>query len=215
MVKLTRSLVLVTAILSFGMTVRGGQVLQTPPGLSPGDTFRFVFITDGTTYADSSTIGDYNSFVNGDAGGATYNGSVVNWVAIGSTSSVSAINNVGQTATPVYLVDGTLVTTSTTSTGLWSGSLLDPIDEDITGTLHRNLVTWTGTNTNGSSSSHPLGDFLGVTYGVREHDRNVGALEGVAGALLSGAHVRNFAGPDRCPLRARRSLPCRIPDWST
>jgi hypothetical protein len=53
MVKLTRLLVLVTAVLSFGMTVRGRQVLQTPAGLSPGDTFRFVFIIS----ADDRNVG--------------------------------------------------------------------------------------------------------------------------------------------------------------
>jgi hypothetical protein len=92
---------------------------------------------------------------------------VVNWSAIASTRSLSAINNVGQTSTPVYLADGTLVTTSTTSTGLWSGSLLDPIDEDLSGVGVRTGSTglWTGTNTNGTASTSPLGDFFGVTIG--------------------------------------------------
>jgi hypothetical protein len=116
-----------------GQAEAGGIALSTPAGLSPGESFRFVFITDGTTVATSSSIATYNSFVNAQAGGATYAGSVVNWATIGSTSSVSALSNVGQTATPVYLADGILITTSTTSTGLWSGSLLNPIDEDLSG----------------------------------------------------------------------------------
>ncbi len=105
--------------------------------------------------------------MNAQAGGATYDGSAVNWVAIGSTSSVSAINNVGQTATPVYLADGTLVTTSTTSTGLWSGSLLNPIDEDLSGMgLHSGSTgVWSGSNTAGKSSGNSLGDFFGVSIG--------------------------------------------------
>jgi LPXTG-motif cell wall-anchored protein len=161
-------LVLVTVILGFGVPVRGGEVLKTPAGISVGDTFRFVFITDRTTNAISSSIAHYNSFVNAQAGGATYDGSVVNWVAIGSTSSAKAINNVGQTMTPVYLADGTLVTTSTTSTGLWSGSLLHPIDETLSGMGVNTGSTgvWTGTNTNGSTSANPLGDFFGVTTGA-------------------------------------------------
>jgi hypothetical protein len=166
--KRIRWFVLVTVILGFGVPVRGGQVLKTPAGLGAGDTSRFVFITDGTTNAASSSIAHYNSFVNAQAGGATYEGSVVNWVAIGSTSSASAINNVGQTQTPVYLAYGTLVTTSTTSTGLWSGSILHPIDEDLAGMgVHTGSTgVWTGTNTNGSTSANPLGDFFGVTIGV-------------------------------------------------
>ncbi len=148
-----------------GPAEAGGIALSTPAGLSPGESFRFVFITDGTTTALSGNIATYKAFVNAQAGGATYDGSVVKWVAIGSTSSTSAISNVRQTNTPVYLADGTLVTTSTTSSGLWSGSLLNPIDEDLSGGLFNHQGTWTGTNTNGSASANHLGDFFGVVIG--------------------------------------------------
>ena len=40
--------------------VAGGIALSTPAGLSPGDTFRFVFVTDGITCATSSDIANYN-----------------------------------------------------------------------------------------------------------------------------------------------------------
>lgn len=133
---LTTRLALATAILWIGLGARGraeaGAItLSTPAGLSPGDSFRFVYITDQSDSSSSSNIADYNSFVNAQAGGATYDGSVVTWYAIGSTSSVNAIDNVGRSASPVYLADGTLVTSSTTSTGLWSGSIQNPIDEDL------------------------------------------------------------------------------------
>jgi hypothetical protein len=112
---LTRRLALFAATVCFGFGTGGwceaGIVLTTPTGLSAGDTFRVVFVTDGTTTALSSNIADYNSFVNAQAGGATYNGSVVSWAAIGSTSTVNAIDNVGISSAPVYLADGTLVTT--------------------------------------------------------------------------------------------------------
>ena len=122
--------------IGFGMGGRaeaGGIALSTPAGFSPGESFRFVFVTDGTTDATSANIAYYNNFVNAQAGGATYNGSVVSWVAIGSTSTVNAIDNVGQTPTPVYLADGTLVTSSTTTSGLWSGTLQNSINEDLSG----------------------------------------------------------------------------------
>ncbi len=168
----TRQLALAATMLglAFGVTgpAEAGIVLATPSGLAPGDQFRFVFITDGTTTATSSSIATYNNFVNTQAGGATYAGSVVTWEAIGSTVSESAINNVGQTATPVYLADGTLVTTSTTSSGLWSGSILNPIDEDLSGkgVSSGSTGVWTGTNTNGSASANHLDDFFGVTIGA-------------------------------------------------
>ena len=46
-----------------------GISLTTPAGLVPGDTFRFVFITDDFMSGSSSNIGDYNNFVNTEAGG--------------------------------------------------------------------------------------------------------------------------------------------------
>ena len=120
-----RRFAIVAAVLWLGSGLGGraeaGIILQTPAGLNPGDQFRFVFVTDGIRDATSTNIADYDSFVNAEAGGATYNGVVVNWLAIGSTDSVDAIDHVGQANAPVYLSDGTLVTTSTTSAGLWFG----------------------------------------------------------------------------------------------
>jgi hypothetical protein len=129
-----------------GRAEAGGIALSTPTGLSPGESFRFVFLTDGTTNANSPNIADYNSFVNAQAGGATFNGSVVLWVAIASTPTVNAIDNIGQTPiSGVYLADGTLVTPSTTSSGMWSGGILNPINEDLSGTKSEGTPVWTGT----------------------------------------------------------------------
>jgi hypothetical protein len=137
----------------------GGVVLQTPAGLKPGDQFRFAFLTDGMTNAESSDISTYDSFVQTQAGGATYNGATVKWRAIGSTATVDAINHIGQTQTPVYLVDGTEVTTSTTISGLWSSTLMHAIDEDITGATLPPSFVWTGTEISGVAGviDAPLG----------------------------------------------------------
>jgi hypothetical protein len=148
-----------------GRTEASGIALSTPAGLVYGDTFRFAFITDDFMSGSSSNIADYNNFVNTESAGATYNGSIVSWVAIGSTSSVNAIDNVGQSASPVYLADGTLVTSSTTSTGLWSGSLQNPIDEDLSGSVLKFLAVLTGTTTSGVASRDPLGNFSSITIG--------------------------------------------------
>jgi hypothetical protein len=64
-------------------------ILQTPAGLNPGDHFRFVFVTDGIRNATSTNIAEYDSFVNAQAGGATFDSVVVNWLAIGSTDSIA------------------------------------------------------------------------------------------------------------------------------
>ena len=135
--------------IGFGVGSRaeaGGLALSTPAGLSPGESFRFVFVTDGSITGTSTNIADYNNFVNAQAGGATYNGSVVTWVAIASTPTVNAVDNVGQSLAPVYLSNGTEVTTSTTSSGLWSGTLLNPIGFDLNGMSVNNpyVLVWTG-----------------------------------------------------------------------
>src|SRR5437879_10676798 len=116
---LPRLFLIVAAVLwlSSGLAGRAeaSTILQTPMGLNPGDHFRFVFVTDGIRDATSTNIMDYDSFVNAQAGGATYDGAVVSWLAIASTDSVDAIDHVGQAAAPLYLSDGTPVTTTTTS----------------------------------------------------------------------------------------------------
>jgi PEP-CTERM motif len=141
-----------------GGRAEAGIILQTPAGLNPGDQFRFVFVTDGSRDATSTNVADYDSFVNAEAGGATYNGVVVNWLAIGSTDSVDAIDHVGQAAAPVYLSDGTLVTTSTTAAGLWSRTLVHAISLDLAGNpVPPFTFVWTGTNPFGTGFGGPLG----------------------------------------------------------
>ena len=176
----TRRLVMFTfaSILWFGMPVRGGVILATPAGLQGGDQFRFVFLTPGSTQPFSSAIATYNSFVNAQAGGATYNGMAVTWSVIGSTFAVNAIDNIGQTLTPVFLSDGTLVTSDTTSSGLWSGSILHPINEDLSGSVHSGLGVYTGTTKSGQHSNNPL-DFFSITIGSTA-STNSNWVQGVA-----------------------------------
>ncbi|MBM4057248.1 MAG: hypothetical protein FJ275_03275 [Planctomycetes bacterium] len=105
--------------------------LLTPAGLNPGDKFRFIAVTSGSTTATSTDINTYNTFVQNDFGGATYNGVVVNWKAIGSTFTVNARDYVGGfgTTVPVFKpFTGTLVATGLGDTynpggniyGLWT-----------------------------------------------------------------------------------------------
>jgi hypothetical protein len=165
----TRRLALAAVILWFGSAAGGraeaGIILKTPAELKPGEPFRFAFVTDGSISPTSTNIATYNNFVNAQAGGATYNASVVSWVAIGSTARVNAIDNVGQSDAPMYLADGTLVTSSTTATGMWSGSLQNGIDEDLSGASLKFFGVWTGTTPSGVASRDPLGNFFDVTDG--------------------------------------------------
>jgi hypothetical protein len=107
--------------------------INAPTGLSAGETFRIVFVTDMMRDGSSPNIDDYNTFVNNDAtaeaggGVVKYNGTTLTFSAIATTTSTSAITNIGETGAPIYLVDGTQVAASDTSSGLWSGSLMNPI----------------------------------------------------------------------------------------
>ena len=65
-----------------------------PDCLSPGASYRILFVTSDTRLADSSAIGDYNTFVQAQADGVTgtpFSGITFN--ALGSTNSISARDN--------------------------------------------------------------------------------------------------------------------------
>ena len=190
----------IVAVTSGTTTIsRAGPILPTPAGLTAGDTFRFVFVTTDGTAASSSNISDYDTFVNSEADGATYNGSVSTWQAIGSTATVNAIDHIGvnPSIAGVYLVDGTQVATGdgTSTGGLWSGSLQAAIDLDIHSTLITSAV-WTGTNAAGQGVTNvTLGRFevvFGLTYdaGAEWVDANLGipstevAVYGVSQVLV-------------------------------
>ena len=110
-----RFVVVVGLCFCSGIEARAGLTIATPPGLNPGDQFRIVFLTVGTTKATSSDIGYYNTFVNNDAinqaGGSgnnvVYGSTVLTWKAIASTNAVSAISNIGSFGVPVYTASGT------------------------------------------------------------------------------------------------------------
>lgn len=162
-------LIVVAALLVTGpvTTASGsGITLATPSGLNPGDSFRFAFVTDDYVQATETDIGWYNAAVNAYAYGATYNGALVDWKAIGSSQTVAARDNVGGfgLSIPVYLVDGTRVANDlTTNTGgFWSGSLLPGtyLDMTIFGT-NINQYVWTGSNNDGTIFD---GYYLGEGY---------------------------------------------------
>jgi len=136
--------------------------LPTPAGLNPGDTFRFLFVTSTTRDATSADIIDYDAFVNGDAGGATHDGAIVSWKAVGSTATVAARDNVGGfgTLVPVYLTNGTKVANDLTinAGGFWSGALLAAPGVLIDGTtITGDGSVWTGSDEFGLNGGS-LGD---------------------------------------------------------
>lgn len=91
----SRSISRLLAILAIALfTVRSEAGLVLDPiawGLAPGDTFRLILPTFGTTAATSTSISTYDTFVNGQyLNLITYQGSPLSWQAVGETSSSSA-----------------------------------------------------------------------------------------------------------------------------
>ena len=135
-------------------------LLQTPSGLAPGDTFRFIFLTQGTITATSADISTYDTFVNSQAGSAQYQGASVSWSAIVSTPTINARDHVGGYGTnfPVFRIDGTRIanslTTDSAGKGLYTYSVLASPSFGIDGAaLTGSLNAWTGSNNDGTKNS--------------------------------------------------------------
>ena len=150
--------------------------LQTPTGLAAGDTFRFIFLTQGTITGTSADISTYDTFLNSQAGGAQYQGATISWSAIISTSTIDARDHVGGYGTdvPVFRIDGTRIanslTTDSAGNGLWTMSILASPSFGIDGAaVTGSTQVWTGSNSNGTKNSfNPVGasEFIynGTTY---------------------------------------------------
>ena len=153
------ALTLIVATSIAASTAIAGSI-SAPSELNPGDQFRIVFVTHGTTAATDTTFTTYDNFVQSEASGTTYDGSSITWKAIVATSTVSAIDHIGYSTTssiPVYLVDGTKVAASDNISGLWSGGLLHSISEDLLGAVPTGPNVWTGANYTGAISGLPVG----------------------------------------------------------
>lgn len=106
-----------------------------PSGLSPGNQYRLVFVTDGTIQATSTDINTYNTFVDNEAHTSTIlndaftnvgiDPASITWKVIGSTASVNAINNTStntvDTSVPIYGLDGKLIAFG--NSDLWDGDI--------------------------------------------------------------------------------------------
>ncbi len=138
-----------------------------PSGLNAGNQFRVVFLSSAMRNAVSSNIADYDQFITNlavAAGIDTYFGSPVTWQVLGSTATVAAIDRLPKNASPLYRLDGGLV--SPTTTRLW---IAGPTGFPITVTESRvdlgNAVVWTGTLRDGTAFE-PLGAGAFVTFGI-------------------------------------------------
>lgn len=134
--------------------------IYVPPGLSSGDTYHLVFVTEGIRDGTSTAIGDYNDFVNAQAArsGSLTETFGIDWFAIASTATVNARDNAVVSAA-VYLLNGTKIANGFAD--LWDGTLIAPgINYDQFGGTPavENYYIWTGSKTDGSTdATYPLG----------------------------------------------------------
>jgi len=144
----TASVLLVSLAAVF--TCQGSHAAPfVPAGLSPGDKYHLVFITDGLRDATSSSIADYNNFVQGQAAlnpGLTGTNMGVVYKAIASTTAIDANVNAPVSAT-VYNFNGDKIADDVTD--MWDGSIDNPIayTQFVTTVFPPDI--WTGSTTAG------------------------------------------------------------------
>lgn len=144
--------ILVTLMLLFISNICRAA-LVTPAGLNPGDTFHLIFVTSGTTDAYSSDISTYNAFVQStaDSEGIGSTIGLTNWLALASTPTVNAADNLAtifnnQSNVPIYNMGGQIVSNSLLD--LWSTGSINSILYEENGTPNYDDV-WTGTTPDG------------------------------------------------------------------
>ena len=136
----------------------GVHVPYVPDGLSPGDKYHVVFMSEGGRTATSSDISDYNAFVTSEAervGAITENWGI-DWFAIGSTSTVNARDN-AVVSGPVYMLrevngDFPIVTAlvANDAADMWDGATFVPLTVDQFGNRPSTIpFVWTGSQSNG------------------------------------------------------------------
>jgi len=145
--------------------------LVAPPGLSPGDTFRWIFATSQTTNAYSADIATYDAFVNQVAANSStavlnvvgvQNISDITWTAVASAGTTSARNHVAYFEEPVFNTQNQILANGFTD--MFDGSLISPVRYDEMGQVHTSYFVWTGSSPSGIRN-YPLG-WSGSTYGL-------------------------------------------------
>ena len=158
-----------------------------PQGLGPGDSFRLLFLSSGTRDASSSTIGDYDTFIqNAVAAGHTdIQTHSSEFKVFGSTSSDNAKDHTGTTGTgvPIYWLNGSKVADNYADfyDGSWdnvgSSHVRNESGNTFASDSARLTHIFTGTDTDGtgaedSSQSRKLGNSGPVASGSQSSGSN-------------------------------------------
>jgi hypothetical protein len=210
--------------LALPAAVQATPTFTISASLNPGDHYRVVFVTSNFTRATDSAIATYNTFVTSDA---ALNSSLptATWMAIASTASVDAINNIACTPScagdPIFLVDGTKVANSTS--GLFSPPILTAINLTESDTSSGSNYAWTGSNSDGTvftgfglgSNSPEYGD-VSVSNANWIHFDNIAQTATEALYAISSDLVvpGSIPAPTGAPLFALGGLLTFVARWS-
>jgi hypothetical protein len=141
------------------LAANSGNNPNTGVAWAENDTYRLVFVTTTTANTLSTAIGDYNTLVQADANASSLNLSPVTWKAVGSTSTVNAIDNTmtntGAANGAFFLVDGMTVVANNISTGgFWASGHLAAINLDQNGNTRSVDVNVGSTNGGGLANGN-------------------------------------------------------------
>lgn len=126
-----------------------------PAGLSPGDKYQLVFITDGTINAMSADIAVYNAFAQAQAElnpSLTGTDMGAQWKALVSTPTIDAnANAVVGANTPVYLLNGTKIADGFAD--MWDQSVDALVNVNQYNAAATNKMVWTGSFATGTGAA--------------------------------------------------------------
>ena len=142
-----------------------------PSGLGAGDEFRLLFVTSTTRDATSTSIGVYNTFVQGRAaaGHADIRTYSSGFTAVGSTEAVDARDNTSTTYTtaekgvPIYWLGGNKVADDYED--FYDGNWDDETNrKNESGNANTTSAVWTGSEHDGTEAmTGDISEALGVT----------------------------------------------------
>jgi hypothetical protein len=175
-----------TALLLAGSAARCvADIVTVPPGLSPGDQYRLVFVTSDRTNGYSANLDTYNALATQDAASVPVLGVLgAQWSAIATTVNEAIYDTIDRApGVPIYNLAGQLVANDATRNvgslfgpGPSGNDFFNPIDITENGVVYSSLV-WTGSYYNGGNSpSYALGstfagsDFIAVGWASQTNE---------------------------------------------
>ena len=178
--KTTNVLLCVLAVVFLAASAHAA-IITAPPGLSPGDQYRLVFVTSAETYGRAlmrgtstptggpTDIAGYNTFATNTATAvAELNALGTTWSAVVSTKTLNPTTFVtakantgtdpgGGAGVPIFNLAGELVATG--NADLWDGSIANAIDVTELGTGPADqgngddFLVWTGATNVGNANN--------------------------------------------------------------